>query len=89
LRLGETLEEDKDFQNAIPVLKEAIRLEPESAGAHYALARAYKQAGETRLAAQEFQIVSGIKAKDTRDVYLTMLTETQRSRVQSRGRTAR
>jgi|ERR1017187_581202 Tfp pilus assembly protein PilF len=86
-QLGKALAEDKQFQSAILELKEVIRLEPDHPGAHYALARAYKQVGEAKLAAQEFQIVSGIKAKSAHDVYLAMLASTQRSRPGSTGKT--
>lgn len=79
LRLGKTLQEDKQFQNAIYELKEAIRVDPGNVDAHYSLARTYKQVGETKLAAQEFQVVSGMKAKSAHDVYVALLTETQRS----------
>ncbi len=81
--LGKALEQDLRFEQAIPELKEAIRLEPESAGAHYALARAYKQTGEERLAARQFQIVSGIKTKKVKESYVSMLTETARPSTQT------
>lgn len=86
LQLGKALEENKEHQNAIAELKEAILLDSKDAGAHYALARAYKQAGEAKLAAQEYRLVSGIKAKSAHDVYVSMLTETQHPRQESAER---
>jgi tetratricopeptide (TPR) repeat protein len=79
LKLGKTLGEGKQYQNAIAELKEAIRLDPGNSEAHYSLARAYKQVGEAKLASEEFKVVSGIKAKSARDVYVALLNNTQRT----------
>ncbi len=79
LKLGKALGEDKQYQNAIAELKEAIRLDPENSEAHYSLARDYKQVGEAKLASEEFKVVSGIKAKSARDVYVALLNDTQRT----------
>jgi predicted Zn-dependent protease len=77
LKLGKALGEDKQFQSAIAELKEAIRLDPGNSEAHYSLARDYRQVGEAKLASEEFKVVSGIKARSAKDVYVALLTDTQ------------
>lgn len=55
--LGTALIEQKKYEDAIPNLKEAIRLRRDASDTHYLLAYAYRQIGSTVLYREELQAV--------------------------------
>ena len=55
LQIGILSAERKDFSRAIPAYQKAIEASPHLEQAHYRLAQAYRQAGETALAQKELQ----------------------------------
>ncbi len=68
LQLGVLYSERKDFSKAIFAYRQAIAVTPRLEEAHYRLAQAYKQAGETVKAQAELQVFTQIskeKAEDT------------------------
>lgn len=60
LQLGALYSERKDFSNAIFAYQKAIEATPSLEEAHYRLAQAYRQAGETLKAQAELQIYAQI-----------------------------
>lgn len=67
LMLGKLLREQGSYAEAVESLKRAIALDPESVGAHYNLARAYRELGETQKSAQMrkmFEILERKAAKN-------------------------
>jgi tetratricopeptide (TPR) repeat protein len=68
LQLGILYSERKDFPSAIAAYKQAIDASPELEEAHYRLARAYRQTGETSKAQAELRVYAKIskeKADET------------------------
>lgn len=63
LQLGILLAEQKRFDEAIPSLVEAIRLDPTLGQAHYRLAQAYQRTGQKELAAQSFAEFERLKPR--------------------------
>jgi tetratricopeptide (TPR) repeat protein len=63
LQLGILLSEQKRFDEAIPSLVEAIRLDPNLGQAHYRLAQAYQRTGQKELAAQSFAAFERLKPR--------------------------
>jgi tetratricopeptide (TPR) repeat protein len=63
LQLGILLAEQKRFDEAIPSLVEAIRLDPNLGQAHYRLAQAYQRTGQKELAAQSFAAFERLKPR--------------------------
>lgn len=69
LQLGILYSEQENFSSAIAAYQRAIQVAPELAEAHYRLARAYRQAGETSKAQAELQVyetISKEKADETK-----------------------
>ncbi len=65
LQLGVLYSEQKDFSNAIAAYRHAIEATPRLEEAHFRLAQAYRQAGETAKAQAELQLFAQIsKEKD-------------------------
>ena len=62
LELGILLSDQKRYKEAIPNLRQAIRLEPNEPQAHYRLAQAYQRTGQETLAATELEIFERLKA---------------------------
>jgi protein O-GlcNAc transferase len=62
LGLGAVLEEQKQFGEAIRLLREFVRRQPDRADGRYRLARALQGAGRTAEAAAEFRKVEEMKA---------------------------
>jgi tetratricopeptide (TPR) repeat protein len=65
LQLGILYSERKDFASAIAAYQRAIQVTPEMEEAHYRLARAYRQTGETSKAQTELQIYEKISKEKT------------------------
>jgi tetratricopeptide (TPR) repeat protein len=63
LQLGILLSDEQRYQEAIPQLRAAARLEPDLAQAHYRLAQAYQRTGQKRLAAKELEIFERLNNK--------------------------
>ena len=63
LQLGILLAEQKRFDEAIPSLVEATRLDPNLGQAHYRLAQAYQRTGQKELAAQSFAAFERLKPR--------------------------
>jgi len=63
LQLGILLSEQKRFDEAIPALAEAVRLDPNLGQGHYRLAQAYQRTGQKELAAQEFAAFERLKPR--------------------------
>jgi len=61
LELGILLSDHRRYQEAIPELQRAIRLEPDVAQAHYRLAQAYQRTGQKELADKELEIFEKLK----------------------------
>ena len=60
--LGILLSDQQRYKEAIQELRQAIRLEPAQAQAHYRLAQAYRRTGQNALAATELEIFERLKA---------------------------
>ena len=63
LQLGILLSEQRRFDEAIPSLVEAARLDPNLGQAHYRLAQAYQRTGQKELAAREFAAFERLKPR--------------------------
>lgn len=63
LQLGILLSEQRRFEEAIPSLAEAARLDPDLGQAHYRLAQAYQRTGQKELAAREFAAFERLKPR--------------------------
>jgi tetratricopeptide (TPR) repeat protein len=63
LQLGILLSEQRRFDEAIPSLVEATRLDPNLGQAHYRLAQAYQRTGQKELAAQSFAAFERLKPR--------------------------
>jgi tetratricopeptide (TPR) repeat protein len=63
LQLGILLSEQRRFDEAIPSLAEAVRLDPNLGQAHYRLAQAYQRTGQKELAAREFAAFERLKPR--------------------------
>ena len=63
LGLGTALLSAKQFAEAIPPLRTAVKLEPRNPGAHYNLATALTRAGRREEAEKEFEIHRGMTQK--------------------------
>jgi tetratricopeptide (TPR) repeat protein len=63
LQLGILLSEQRRFDEAIPSLVEATRLDPNLGQAHYRLAQAYQRTGQKELAAREFAAFERLKPR--------------------------
>ena len=60
--LGTLLADQKRYAEAIPELRQAVRLQPDLSQAHYRLAQAYQRTGQKALAAKQFEIFEQLKA---------------------------
>ena len=69
LDLGRIYEKRKEYPQAVAALKEAIRIEPSRADAHYRLALTYQAMGKTKEAEAESKLAQQLQAK-TREVLL-------------------
>ena len=63
LQLGILLAEQRRFDEAIPSLVEATRLDPNLGQAHYRLAQAYQRTGQKELAARSFAAFERLKPR--------------------------
>ncbi|MGH9372172.1 MAG: tetratricopeptide repeat protein, partial [Vicinamibacterales bacterium] len=63
LELGILLSEEQRYTEAIPELRNAVRLQPDLAQAHYRLAQAYQRTGQKARAAKELEIFEQLKAR--------------------------
>jgi tetratricopeptide (TPR) repeat protein len=63
LQLGILYEQAGRDADAIPVLAEAARLQPDSEAVHYRLARAYQRTGQQDLARKEFEKYRRVRGK--------------------------
>jgi Tfp pilus assembly protein PilF len=68
LQLGVLYSERKDFSNAISAYQQAIAATPRLEEAHYRLAQAYRQAGETVKAQAELQLYEQISKEKEEDL---------------------
>lgn len=68
LQLGVLYSERKDFSNAISAYREAIQATPRLEEAHYRLAQAYRQAGETSKAQAELQLYAQISKERAEEI---------------------
>jgi len=64
LELGILLADQQRYQEAIPQLRTAARLEPDLAQAHYRLAQAYQRTGQKDLSAKELEIFERLSAQE-------------------------
>jgi predicted Zn-dependent protease len=62
LGLGIVYQEEKRFPESVQELERATELAPELASAHYRLAQAYQQVGETEKAKAEIALFQKLKA---------------------------
>jgi tetratricopeptide (TPR) repeat protein len=62
LQLGILLADQRRFPDAIVALRDAVRIEPGLAQAHYRLAQAYQRTGQKALAAEELKIFEKLKS---------------------------
>ena len=76
LQLGILYSERKDFSEAIAAYQQAIEATPRLEDAHYRLAQAYRQAGETAKAQAELQLYAQISKEQAEE------TERQRHELQ-------
>jgi Flp pilus assembly protein TadD len=63
LQLGILLSEQRRYQEAILELRQATRLEPDLAPAHYRLAQAYQRTGQKALAAKELEVFERLSGR--------------------------
>jgi tetratricopeptide (TPR) repeat protein len=63
LQLGILLSEQRRFDEAIPSLVEATRLDPNLGQAHYRLAQAYQRTGQKELSAKSFAAFERLKPR--------------------------
>jgi len=61
--IGELFLKEGRIEEAILHYREAVRLDPDAPQAHYGLARAYGEKGWSQLAAQEWEMYTGLKAQ--------------------------
>jgi tetratricopeptide (TPR) repeat protein len=61
LELGILLSDERRYREAIQELRQAIRLEPQMAQAHYRLSQGYQRTGQNELAAKELEIFEQLK----------------------------
>ena len=64
LELGILLSDQQRLTEAIQALRQATRLEPDLAQAHYRLFQAYQRTGQKALAAKELEIFEQLKRKE-------------------------
>jgi tetratricopeptide (TPR) repeat protein len=64
LELGILLSDQQRLTEAIQALRQATRLEPDLAQAHYRLFQAYQRTGQKALSAKELEIFEKLKTKD-------------------------
>jgi tetratricopeptide (TPR) repeat protein len=76
LQLGVVYSERKDISNAISAYQQAIKAAPQLDEAHYRLAQAYRQAGETSKAQAELRLYSQVSKENADE------TERERHEVQ-------
>ena len=67
LELGILLSDEQRYSEAIQELRNATRLEPDLAQAHYRLAQAYQRTGQKALAAKEMEIFERLTARTSRN----------------------
>lgn len=67
LELGILLSDEQRYTEAIQELRNATRLEPDLAQAHYRLAQAYQRTGQKALAAKEMEIFERLTARTSRN----------------------
>jgi tetratricopeptide (TPR) repeat protein len=68
LQLGMVYAEQKDLPRAISAYQQAVEATPSLEQAHYRLAQAYKQAGETAKAHSELQLYEEISQEKTQEI---------------------
>jgi tetratricopeptide (TPR) repeat protein len=76
-QLGKEYDIERDYPHAIQELRSAIRINPQHERAHYVLAMVYKKIGETKLAAEQFQLHKAIKTKGQQEAYSAMTARTR------------
>jgi Tfp pilus assembly protein PilF len=86
LQLGVLYSERKDFSDAIAAYRQAIEATPRLEEAHFRLAEAYRQTGETANAQAELQVYAQI-SKETAEAMERQRHEVQQFVYQLRDRT--
>jgi tetratricopeptide (TPR) repeat protein len=67
LELGVLLSDQRRYTEAIRELRQAIRVEPDLAQAHYRLARAYQRTGQKALAEKELETFERLSGRTSRN----------------------